>query len=298
MSAKTRIMVIANCQAPVLARAMELLNPDIAATSLVIHQAKREKAAEYRQAMATSDAVLHFSVSPKFVLPELAETRSSGGRDGRLYSITNLYFSGLHPDFCTVGKLHHRVRGPFGEYHSRLIIGGYRLGLSVEDTTAMIADADLQEQLGYRADFDQSADELIRRDEGLDIRFSEAMVPLLTAKALPMFTFNHPAPWMMMEFAHYILTKIGLPSERVPREVLPGWLRGNTILPVFASVAGWHGLPYVHERWKRPSNDGWFSHEEAVRLFYDAYDEIPEDRLTFDGSRPFLNALRMTRAAA
>lgn len=224
---KTQVLVVANCQGPFIARALELLHPGIAAKSIVVFQADKTKAAQYNKMIATSDFVFHFNVKPGFFLPALEARNIRSAVGDRSKTITNLFFSGLHPDFCYVGGMNQRKPGPFGEYHSRFAITGYKLGLPAAETAALMGDAGLQEQLGYRDAFQNSIDELKHRDTELDIRFASVLEPMMKGGALPMFTFNHPTPWVLLELARHILGEVGLEASRIPYEVVPSWLQGG-----------------------------------------------------------------------
>lgn len=292
MTNKTRVLVIANCQAPFIARSLEMLNPNITAKGLVVFEAKKDKAEQYRQQMANADHVFHFDVKPGFMVPDFESRNIKAAIGERSHTITNLFFQGLHPDFCYCGAMNKRVQGPFGEYHSRLVIAGYKMGLSAPETAALFARPDVMEALGYRDSFRASMDELKTRDQALDIRFSDRLEPMLTGRALPMYTFNHPAPWVMLEFARHILTQVGMRADPIPYEVLPAWLLNGPVLPVYDAVTDWFGLSYSLPRWKQPGPAGWVSHEEAVQLYHDTNADVAPEALVFAGEEALTEKLK------
>ena len=292
MTGMVNITVLANCQAPYIARAMELLNPTIRARNVVVFQASADKASQYRTMMETSDFVFHFNVKPGFAVPELEAAKVKALVGERSRTITNLYFRGLHPDLCYVGPMNRRTIGPFGDYHSRAVIAAYRLGLPPAAALKILNTPNFMEALGYRAVFRDSISDLKTRDTELDIGFADQMETLLLGSALPMYTFNHPAPWLILAFARFILESVGLPVDDVPNEILPAWLLNGPVLPVLPTLREWFGLPYSLGRWKPPGTNDWLSTEAAVTLLTQSYATAAPESLRFENDTEFLERFR------
>jgi hypothetical protein len=132
-----------------------------------------------------------------------------------------------------------------GDYHSRLALFGYVTGRAEVDTLALFAPQALQ-RAGYMEVFGESAAELRRRDEGLDLRLAEPFLAM-TREVHSMFTINHPTAPPMLHLAGMILGRFGLAHTPHGALLLPNHLVNNYVWPVHDAIAEAHGL-----MWRTP----------------------------------------------
>ena len=95
---------------------------------------------------------------------------------GNVEFITNVYFSGLQPDFTFIGSLGERHIGPLGNYHSKIVLGAFLADLTAKETAALFCDKAYRE-LGYYDEFEVSKAKLLEVDANNTIRFAEEFFP-------------------------------------------------------------------------------------------------------------------------
>lgn len=281
MAETIRAFVVANCQAPFIASALELLNPSIKATNLVAFQAKRDKVDVYAEQIAKSDVVLHFDIKQGFLCPplETANVRAAAGK--RAHTITNLYFAGLHPDLVYVGGMNKRLVGPFGDYHSKIALISYLKGVPAVEAAALLQNDRAVETMGYGSVFAASSAELRQRDTANFIPYADRFLSQVAGDRLALYTFNHPAAWVIVDFARFILQTLGIPHEDIPSEVVPAWLLNGPVLPILKSVKAQLGLGFDLTRWKRPAAPNWIDDIEAIEQFHTFYRTVDPKTLIY-----------------
>ena len=284
-----KLLIIANCQAPILARFMNAIAPGVRASYIVAQGADVDKASKYMQRMRNSDAILHFDISDSFFCKELTTSFIKSEFPDKSHVITNIYFSGLHPDATYVGRMNKRLQGPFGDYHSKICIAGFELGLPAQTIADIVFSEDAFQSLGYGEEFHSSAETLRARDARADIKYADRLIRhMLNATLLPLYTLNHPASFVLLDYAKFLLAHLDLPFEDVPSNLYPDTLQRQTVIPVLPQIAKRLDLNYSLQKWKRPGAPEWYDYSEAVDLFYKTY----EDKGADFGHVPGLKGIR------
>jgi hypothetical protein len=204
----------------------------------------------------------------KFSFKELSLLNS------RVYTITNLFFSGLHPDITYCGGSGRRIQSPLGDYHSKIILYSYLTNKSTDNCIKSF-NQKFYEEFKYFDEYDNSSNELIRRDAINSIKFAEEF--LETVKISPsLFTVNHPVGNIFQEFSISIASKLGLNLKRWPTSMIPNHLSNSTWWPIYPEFSDHFHLKYKTPFiFKQPFNRGrrLLSLEDFVLSSYKIYSE-------------------------
>jgi hypothetical protein len=194
--------------------------------------------------------------------------------------ISNIYFSGLHPDLTYLGGLGHRVLGPLSDYHSRLAIQGFQKGLSVENTMPLFCE-ETYKFLGYYDEYERSLNTLRERDRVVDVPVADILADRLKV-SLCLFSVNHPTSALLSVYCdrivHYLERKgLGCRSDMPANAfVCSESLAQSAIFPIYPEIADHHGIPYFGSDAFKPEG----SRVNAIDLFtfvkaeFEAFAEI------------------------
>ena len=237
------ITVIANCQSLVIGEALALCGHDIDVSFIDVNFLNDPAtAAKVARLQVSGPDTLAVTVPLSAAFGPLETTELKALLGDRLATMTNLFFGGLHPDITYLGAMGARIPAVMGDYHSRLALFGYVTGRGKADTMALFAPQALQ-RAGYMDIFGESAAELRRRDEGLDLRLAEPFLAM-TREVHSMFTVNHPTAPPVLHLARMILGWFGLPHTAHGPLLLPNHLVNNYVWPVHDALAEAHGLAW------------------------------------------------------
>jgi hypothetical protein len=245
-------IIISNCQSQPLKHILSLMCRDLRFDGLGVHlippHKRNETVAQFvEETRGKYAVVLAVTLSDDFGPLSAARLRDTFAGSA-VFTIPNFYFAGLHPDLTYMGGIGHRVRGPLGEYHSKLAVLGYMKGLSAEQTIDLFRD-DVYRRLGYYDMYHESMVKLRRRDEWLDIPFTEELTRLLK-EDFCFFSVNHPTSFLVSRFcdkaaghfeAQGLARKVSWPRCV---SAFPNHLAQSAIFPIYPEVAAAHGVPY------------------------------------------------------
>lgn len=274
-----KIAIIGNCQAQPLSKALSAFEGVKATVPVPIHQYGTKHflrpEEEFKALIQEPEAVvLSFVNGPRFndfATATLKQTVKP------LYTLTNIHFSGLHPDITYVGDQGGRIPSPLGDYHSKIILHSFLTGRSKPDCLARFCGNEYA-RLGYYQEFEKAATELRARDKELDIQFAEKFLSLL--KEIPcLYTQNHPTPVVFQEYVLLIAQYLGLKAWRQPIELLPNYLAHSTWWPVYAEIAELHGLKYrmpLTFKQAEPLGGKFMELEQLIHASYQIYEKIPK----------------------
>lgn len=251
-NAKQKALIIANCQVQPLKHALSLRTKGITYEGYGVHLgAPAELVPSQNEIEARKGEfrfVLSFSLSEefgKFSRSRIEETF----HPTPVMFITNLYFSGLHPDVTYLGGLGTRLAGPTGDYHSKIAAAGFASGLTVNEIIKLYSH-DIYNYLGYYDEFNQSIEALKLRDDKITIKFADR-VETLTRSAISFFSMNHPSAYVTDAYADIIAEAL---SEK-GYAALSGWnmgsgatmnyLAASVVMPVYPEICKAHHLPYA-----------------------------------------------------
>ncbi|NTU76552.1 MAG: hypothetical protein HGA90_01870 [Alphaproteobacteria bacterium] len=241
------------------------------------------------QGMAAADYVF---VQRGFFSPEeLAEVKRAFA--GKVVTLANFYFRGLHPDVCYVGSTKARQKDP-SFYHSLAVLDAYLRGRSEKEAVRALSYENFQ-RLGVLEAWDSSLDEMRRRDA--DVDFPAAALIDQYCHELPGFlTVNHPAAGLLYRYWTAVLKAIGLSFRPMNTDVFRDPLEGHDVFPLFDFVAEHYALPYrTTQQWLLNHPGRRFANaEEYVRLFYSAYNKASLDQLWVHSPLDMIERLKST----
>lgn len=249
--ARPKALIIANCQVQPLKHALSARAKDIDFEEFGVHLAAPQDMAERIERLAARKSdfkfVLSFSLSDDYgiISKNMIEQTFY---PARVIFITNIYFSGLHPDLTYIGGIGVRLSGPTGDYHSRIAAIGYASGLGADHITDLYTHK-TYEKLDYYMEFQRSIAELKSRDERVDIKLSDKIEDVVRSGGL-FYSMNHPSSSVTEGYADDIaqwLSDAGLielVGWNAGAASAPNYLALSEVMPVFPEICRAHHLPY------------------------------------------------------
>jgi hypothetical protein len=240
----TRITVLGNCQAPVLALCLRTMLPDAEIHGVHLGVMSTET-------VAASDLVL---LQTEFAA--LAENRDiiPARQAERLRLWPTFYHSGFHPDLVYARAGDGPLASPLHEYNSALVLYGWLRGLTIGQTINLFRE-EVFDRLGY-FDHAASADAYLAEDfarAGLD---GEALLGDLRRLAPFCHAVNHPTLAALGRIAEAVLAPTDLTvSVRHVERFLADPLLSGPVWPVYPHVADRLGLPGSYD-FKAPGTPG------------------------------------------
>ena len=239
-----KVGIIANCQAMPLAKALLAIKEVTTVVALPIHHYGASQFVkadnEFKELIKDPDAIiLSYDISEEY---GEYQTSILKNKLKNFYTLTNIFFSGLHPDITYVGDRNGRMTTCLGDYHSKIILHSYLMGYSATDCESRFCATEY-EKLGYFDTFEQSANNLRNRDLTIDIAFAENFIALL-AETPCLYSTNHPTAIVFQEFSAMIASFLGLQTWRYPAELLSNPLASGCWWPVYNEIAEKHHLKY------------------------------------------------------
>jgi hypothetical protein len=269
LGARQPVTLIGNCNAPILADCLRTGSNAWVRWSLDVNDRGKP---HYRAALGAVDAGhggTVISVPFGEDHPDLFNGRIKALYGERYLLMTNIHFTGLHPDIMYFGSFGNRVYGPMGDYHSRIILLCYLHGMDERDCLARF-NARSYEALGYFTAWEASAAELRRREAGMDIRFADEFIEL-TRHRQTLRTMNHPTNAAFVLQAECIARHLGL-AAAFSEEAFANPLDDHARWPIYPEIRETHGLPYKTEASFLILGRS-YELEELIAAYYHAYDE-------------------------
>lgn len=274
-----KIIIIANCQVLPLIKGLSFLTDVKYTLGLPIHlfgTKHFDKPKESFDELVKEDdfIILTFNNSAQFgefATTKLKETYKN------VITMTNIYFSGLHPDITYIGDRSGRISSSIGDYHSKIIIHSYMTGKSTDDCLALFNGANYK-KLGFYSEYANSTSALLERDKENNITFGKYFMTLLKERP-SLYTVNHPTPYIFQEYLCVIAEYLGIRTQRLPLEMLPNYLANSAWWPVYPEIAEQHSLNYQMPMvFKQPEAMGGkiMSLNEFVAHSYDLYNKSKE----------------------
>jgi Polysaccharide biosynthesis enzyme WcbI len=276
-----KICVIANCQVRPIVKGLSALADVEKIAGLPIHMFGsplfQKPQEEFRTLAESHDVtVLSFLLGDRFGEYETIRLKKA---IPRLFTVTNLYFTGLHPDITYVGGQGWRLQSPLGDYHSKIILHSFVTSRSKSDCLERFAGK-VYEKLGMFDEFEKSKNQLIGRDVGIDFPFGKIFLEMV--KEHPsLYTVNHPTAFVFQEYIIHLAGLLGLRAHRMPLEILPNYLADTVWWPVYNEIGEYHSVQYSMPMvFKQPENLGgkFIDLEEFIDRSYLDYTRM-EDRI-------------------
>lgn len=232
MPTSPRIILIGNCQAAPLGKALAALSPSLQVSPpLIVHLARPADEARWQPALAEADLLLTQPVQDGYGCAFVATRQLRQCYGDKVVVIPNLYNKAYFPDACHLAAANgRRLKGPLGDYQDAWAYEAWRAGLSVDQALARLADDDFQHERHAQATEAALAEEA-RREQHTDIRISDWIAEHLWRQRLFM-TFNHPSRALLHQLALRIAAHCRWPVpdpeawRQGPREPLGGIVLG------------------------------------------------------------------------
>ncbi len=278
-----KIAVIANCQTQAISNYLRIITGCKDIVNVPVHMFGSElylTALEKLQTVVDDETgiVFTFNLSQRF--GELETAKLKAVSKAKVFSITNLYFSGFHPDITYLGGMGQRVQSPLGDLHSKTILAAYTEGLSAQEAITSF-NSDTFEKLGFFEEFDKSKTELFTRDEASDIKFASEFLELVTSKPA-LYTMNHPIPEVLYRLACKLCEHAGISYHEYPLQFFNNFLSNATWWPIYDDIARFHGFNFSSPMlFKQPDNKGGniLSLSELVSKSYQQYQKVGRNNL-------------------
>jgi hypothetical protein len=233
---KIKVVVVANCQGRPLAKTIKSLNPAIEVTAVaIVHLLRSEQYVEYRKAFEEADLIISQLVFDTYPC-DFVQTNFLKSKYGdKVISIVNLYFTGYTPDWFYIripgaGPL----RGPMGDYHNRVILESWQQGQ--DESIAVERLESIEYNKKFLPEIENSLQQLKEREKLVDVPITDFIEENFRKSRL-FFTFNHPAMFLLTEYARRVLIKAGIAVKGDPascnhRELL------NKFIPLINPAVG------------------------------------------------------------
>jgi len=219
-------LIVFNCTNIGLANSLKLLAPDIEVESIDFGRFRKDFSS-WRQRLDTFDLIL---TAPHFVKNDCVDF--SACAPVRTFPVP--YFDAYHPDLCYVGHGKEILKGPLGDYHSKIITAAYKNGVHRSRVQSLFR-APHYEAFGYFDRWTPARQSLLDGFSGVGIDLQPDFRRWSLHKQF-MHSVNHPAIEVVYDIASALLTREGIAHRRagiVPHDNL----MNGPIYPVFDEIA-------------------------------------------------------------
>ena len=205
MRDKTPFLLISNCQVQPLKHGLSEVCNNVEIDSFAVHVVPvEERDTAIKQLVQKKNFykfVVSIPLSDDFGMLS-SENIAVSFHPTPVISISNITFRGLQPDITYVGGMSARAPGPIGDYHSKIALLGYLMGLSIPDTLKLYCNS-VYEALGFYAEFEESSQELKRRDENTTIPLGDDLEASVQ-KGVAFLSHNHPTSLLLAPYVNKI----------------------------------------------------------------------------------------------
>lgn len=219
-------LLVFNCTNIGLANCMKLLAPGVEVDSIDFGRFLKD----YRSYAKRFDDYDLILTAPRFVKNERVDFTTVG----RVRTIPVPYFDAYHPDLCYLTDGTDVVKGPMGDYHSKIITAAHRKGLPKAQVRSLF-DKHHFERFGYFERWEQARGRLLREFSESDLDISRQFRGWSLRRPF-MHSVNHPAIDVVHDIARCVLA-----SEDVPHAAStvlpPDNLLGGPVFPVYPEIA-------------------------------------------------------------
>lgn len=251
MRDKTPFLLISNCQVQPLKHGLSEVCNNVEIDSFAVHVVPvEERDTAIKQLVQKKNFykfVVSIPLSDDFGMLS-SENIAVSFHPTPVISISNITFRGLQPDITYVGGMSARAPGPIGDYHSKIALLGYLMGLSIPDTLKLYCNS-VYEALGFYAEFEESSQELKRRDENTTIPLGDDLEASVQ-KGVAFLSHNHPTSLLLAPYVNKIAAWLAennlvtLTGLQLRPEEMINFLACSSVFPVYPEIANYHKLPF------------------------------------------------------
>ena len=250
MPKSNKAVVISNCQCLPLASTLTRLSADTIFDHWGVHILPPDRRstliAEFvDRARVEYDFVVTIPLGKEF--DALSSDVINNTFEIPVFTISNIYFSGYHPDLTYLGGFAKRIVGPLGDYHSKMCLYAFANGLCVDDALNLFSN-ETYAKVGYYDEFISSFETLKNRDIHVDIRVTD-ILPGILQDRFCFLSVNHPSLDLFVAYGDFIISYLkkrglvrhsGLPADA---NLFKEGLAESVIFPIYREIAERHGVP-------------------------------------------------------
>ncbi|WP_162245426.1 WcbI family polysaccharide biosynthesis putative acetyltransferase [Methylobacterium sp. Leaf466] len=289
-NATKRCLVIGNCQVQPLKHGLTWVLDQIVVDSYGVHTTRPADISEIQANFIANKRDYAFVIT--IPLSDKFEEFSAARIVESFYPIpvvfiTNIVFTGLHPDVSYIGHMGARIQGPLGDYHSLIATLAFASGLPANEAIGLYQRG-AYDVLGYFDECENSFLELRRREQFVDIGFEQEMRGLIS-DGVCFFSHNHPSSRIFVPFidkiAHYLenMRLARRSGWQMDVNTVPNFLASSTIYPVYPEIARHNNLSFDGSYFFKSTSVGdrpgrVYGLEEFVQLEYEAFSRVPKDK--------------------
>lgn len=264
------ILVISNCQAYGLANCLKLSGVRIRADGCDIDRFRREsdvwiaKFKEYDYIVVAPEAgyldIVNFANMDNIVW------------------LPTFYFPAFHGDLTYATSNDILIKTPLDGYNSKLILSGYKRGLS-KSQTASLFNIETFQSIGYLDTYDQASTELLQRYAEHGINLQSALVTWMR-DGIFVYSVNHPKVSVLYDIASLLLKKLGLKTRE--HQYLPhDNLANGPIFPVFPEIATFYGFSNGSYFYKSAYDYQTYDLNEFIEESYEVYNHYEVSSISY-----------------
>ncbi|MDT8853515.1 WcbI family polysaccharide biosynthesis putative acetyltransferase [Paracoccaceae bacterium Fryx2] len=271
------VMVLANCTHASIAAALRKSGHFSKVESAVVYSMPPDRFEPQAQALEAHDFILTIEHGAAF--GPLSTKALKERYAGKVVTLPTPFFSGLMPDMAYLRKNNQiaRPEGPFGGYHSGLILRECQDGLSQDDVVGRYESGEAFGRLDIRGVWHDSLNELKAREAHTDIALSGYIESRTESDMIgtDFLTMNHPAEGLINHIAQAFLSiAIGAQARIVPLEASEHGLNSGARWPLHPAVAaemGLHAPAGVTYRIRASAGNEEFSEAEFARRSFEYF---------------------------
>jgi len=233
-----------------IAHALSAVLQDVEIEQLAVHSQTPEERAEvyggYIERKADFAAVLAIKLSKQYAPINSTNIRAAFAPTP-LITIANFHFTGVQPDIAYVKGVTGRIPGRLGDYHSRLALIGFLLGLPAERCASLFQHT-VYDTTGYYGAFEEASVEAKRREAGVQIP-GTPLIERFARRGMCFMSQNHPTSFLIAPYATLVARKLaarGLvetPRSALRHKELVNLLGYGPVFPIFPEIARRHEMP-------------------------------------------------------
>ena len=226
MAAPRNWLIVFNCTNIGLANSLKLLAPDLEVESIDFGRFRKDFEG-YERRLGTFDLIL---TAPHFVKNDCVDF----SRFAPVRTLPVPYFDAYHPDLCYVTRGKEILKGPLGDYHSKIITAAYKAGVPRASVQSLFRGSHY-EAFGYFERWAPARQALLDGFSAVGLDISTYFRGWSLQKQF-MHSVNHPAIEVVYDVASCLLAREGIAQQRAG--ILPhDNLMNGPVYPVFDEIA-------------------------------------------------------------
>jgi len=266
-------LLVFNCANIGLANCLKLLAPSLQIQSTDFGRFRREFA-EYGPRLPDFDLVL---AAPNF----LQEAGVDFSACERVRTLPLLYFDAYHPDLCYLTDGNQFLKGPLGDYHSKIVTAAYMKHMPESRVRSLFTDSRYSD-CGYYQRWNPSRDTLLDRFRNAGCSMDRHFASW-SLRGPFMHSVNHPAIRVLHDIARAVLEDEGIVP--VDSGVIPhDNLLNGPVYPVFDEIAERLSIAGSY-RFKVPGEYRSITLEEFIHGSYRLLDQMAVEKVTVHDSQ-------------